>query len=123
MFDFSFFSDIIAWHFTCDPQSFQRTLPFVVVEDDWWQKRVCICKTKETMPPHYMPYIGKTLNDIGSLHLRDTKILCLMLTNLCQTLCFPPSCFIIQILSYHNNKIPGLQHHHHHHHHHHHPLL
>lgn len=38
---------------------------FVVVEDDWWKKKsLYLCKTKKTVPPCCMPYIGKTLNDI-----------------------------------------------------------
>lgn len=60
MFDFSFCSNVTAWHFTCDPQSLQRTLPNGLFLLPFF----ILFKTKESVPPCCMPYIGKTLNDI-----------------------------------------------------------
>ena len=111
MFDFSFCSNIIAWHFTCYPQSLQRTLPwaFSVTIFLFWcagrwlvakKKSLYLCKTKETVPPCCMPYIGKTLNDIQNNNRFLTPqthqdfFLCLMLTNL-----FKNSVFLLLVSS------------------------
>ena len=111
MFDFSFCSNIIAWHFTCYPQSLQRTLPwafsvtiFLFCCAGRWlvaKKRVCIFVKQNkqchlvaclTLERHWMIYRTTT----GSLHLRHTKIffLCLMLTNL-----FKNSVFLLLVSS------------------------
>ena len=110
MFDFSFCSNIIAWHFTCTHSPCKehclglfpwQFFYFVVLEDDWWQKKsLYLCKTKQTVPPCCMPYIGKTLNDIQNNNRFLTPqthqdfFLCLMLTNL-----FKNSVFLLLVSS------------------------
>ena len=64
------------------------------------KKSLYLCKTKETVPPCCMPYIGKTLNDIQNNNRFLTPqthqdfFLCLMLTNL-----FKNSVFLLLVSS------------------------